>query len=102
MEGVIWAGMTAGTAVFANSAPPESLKDVAARIAHDVPLLLIHADHGGGGEELTAEYGAAAAPNTPTTVWEIPESGHTQGIEARPAEYEQRVIGFLDAALLGR
>jgi hypothetical protein len=28
-------------------------------------------------------------------------SKHTGGIDARPAEYEQRVIAFFDDALLG-
>jgi hypothetical protein len=94
---VIWAGLTAGTAIFADSAPPPSLADLTAQI-EDVPLLLIHSGHGGGGEELTADYAAAA--RTPTTLWEIPEAGHTEGLTARPAEYERRVMGFLDAALL--
>jgi hypothetical protein len=32
----------------------------------------------------------------------VPGAGHTGGIEARPAEYERRVVGFFDDALLGR
>ena len=32
--------------------------------------------------------------------WEIPESGRTGGIEARPPEYERRVVGFFERALL--
>jgi pimeloyl-ACP methyl ester carboxylesterase len=38
---------------------------------------------------------AAAAPAA--QLWEIPEAGHTGGLRAHPAEYEQRVIGFLDS-----
>jgi hypothetical protein len=34
-------------------------------------------------------------------VWKIAEAGHVGGLAARPREYEQRVVGFLDAALLG-
>jgi hypothetical protein len=30
----------------------------------------------------------------------VPGSRHTGGIDARPAEYEQRVVAFFDAALL--
>jgi len=32
----------------------------------------------------------------------VPGSGHTGGINARPKEYERRVIGFFDRALLRR
>jgi pimeloyl-ACP methyl ester carboxylesterase len=34
-------------------------------------------------------------------LWTLPESGHTAGLRTRPAEYERRVIAFLDAALVG-
>ncbi len=34
-------------------------------------------------------------------LWEIPEAGHTGGLRARPAEYERRVIDFLDYASTG-
>ena len=34
-------------------------------------------------------------------MWKIPEAEHMMGVEARPQEYEQRVIGFFDDALLG-
>jgi hypothetical protein len=36
----------------------------------------------------------------PKQLWEIPGAGHTGGLETRPREYERRVIGFLDEALL--
>ena len=41
------------------------------------------------------------AASEPKTLWEIPESKHTGGMAARPAEYERRVVGFFDDALLG-
>ena len=41
-----------------------------------------------------------AAAGQPKQIWEIPEAAHTGGIEARPKEYERRVIGFFDRALL--
>jgi hypothetical protein len=31
----------------------------------------------------------------------VPGSGHVGGIDARPTEYERRVSGFFDDALLG-
>ena len=42
-----------------------------------------------------------AAGGEPRTIWELPDAGHTGGIEARPAEYERRVIAFFDEGLLG-
>jgi uncharacterized protein len=61
------------------------------------PILLIAAPNSKHGEELNRGYYAAA--REPKTLWEIPESGHVGGMEARPAEYERRVVGFFDDAL---
>jgi hypothetical protein len=33
-------------------------------------------------------------------MWKVPDSGHTGGIDAHPHEFERRVVGFLDEALL--
>ena len=57
------------------------------------------ASDGQGGEELNPDYFEAAGE--PKTLWEIPEGGHTGGIDAQPEEYEARVVGFFDRALLG-
>ena len=91
-----YAVQTAAVAVLAGAAPPPSLADLVPRIAPR-PILLIEAGRGAGGEELNAEYLEAARP--PKARWRIPEAGHTGGYEARPAEYERRVVSFLDAAL---
>jgi hypothetical protein len=40
------------------------------------------------------------AAGEPKAIWKVPGSGHTGGLDARPAEYERRVIGFFDRALL--
>jgi hypothetical protein len=87
------ASKTASIALFSNQTPPESLKDLSARI--EQPALLIIAPNSGYGEELSRDYARAAG----ASLWEIPESGHVGGIRARPAEYERRVIGFFDEAL---
>ena len=89
--------VTPGVALFSNDLPPPSLEDLVGRIAPR-PVFLIYAVPGQGGEaELTqAFYDAAGAPKT---IWRVPGSGHTGGIEARPREYERRVIGFFDDAL---
>jgi fermentation-respiration switch protein FrsA (DUF1100 family) len=92
-----WSVMTAATTVFANHAPPPDLTDLVGRIAPR-PVIFIYTPNGQGGEMLnTTYYGAAGEPKT---LWEIPEAGHTGGIEARPEEYEQRVVAFFDQALL--
>jgi pimeloyl-ACP methyl ester carboxylesterase len=76
--------------------PPPSLHDVLPELGAR-PVLLI----GAGGDKaeipVTRAYAEAVGPTAQT--WEIPEAGHTGGLRARPAEYERRVIGFLDEAL---
>jgi hypothetical protein len=89
---------TASTAVFSNRRPPRHLKTLVPRIAPR-PLLLIAAPNSNHGEELNRDYYRAAGE--PKALWELPESRHIGGIAARPAEYERRVSGFFDRALLG-
>ena len=90
---------TAALAVLSGTAPPPSLEDVAARISPR-SLLLIYAGRGAGGEDLNAAFYRAAAQ--PKAIWRIPEARHVGGLNARPREYERRVVGFFDEALLGR
>jgi uncharacterized protein len=90
---------TAALAVLSDTAPPASLTDLTPRIAPR-PILLIYAGKGGGGEELNPDYYEAASQ--PKSIWEIPEAGHAGGFQARPDEYEQRVVRFFDRALLGQ
>jgi uncharacterized protein len=61
-------------------------------------VFFIYAGHGAGGEEYNPDYFADAG--APKAIWKIPEAGHTGGYQARPREYEQRVVGFFDHALL--
>jgi uncharacterized protein len=93
----IWAGLTAGTAVFSGHAPPPNLNDVVDRISPR-PVFFIYASSGQGGEELSQDYYESA--RQPKLVWKVPGATHTNGIEARPREYERRMIGFFDGALL--
>jgi pimeloyl-ACP methyl ester carboxylesterase len=53
----------------------------------------------GAPEEIPVNRRYAEAAGSSAQLWEIPEAGHTGGLRSRPAEYEQRVIGFLDDAL---
>ena len=92
--------LTGATAVFSNHRPPAPLVEVIGRIAPR-PVFLIYADPGMGGEVVTQpKYFAAAGE--PKAIWKVPGAEHTGGIDARPLEYERRVIGFYDDALLDR
>jgi hypothetical protein len=92
--------VTPAVALFSDSLPPPSLEDLSGRISPR-PLFLVYAVPGQGGEaELSETYYDAA--REPKEIWLVPGAGHTGGIEAEPAEYERRVVGFFDAALLQR
>jgi dienelactone hydrolase len=90
---------TAAGVVLANRMPPGGLVDALPRIAPR-PVLLISGGHGSADEELNSVYRDAGGPTV--THWEIAEAGHTGGLAAVPDEYERRVVGFFDQALLGR
>ena len=89
---------TPATALFGNDLPPPSLKDLVPRIAPR-PVFFIYAGRKpSGGEELNEKFYAAAGQ--PKALWRIANAAHTGGITAQPREYERRVIGFFDRALL--
>ena len=89
---------TAALTTFSGHTPPSSLRDLVARIAPR-PIFLMYAENGGGGEELTPQYYAAAGQ--PKQEWLVPDAGHTGGLATHPEEYERRVIEFFDQGLLG-
>ena len=93
----VWAGITAGTAVFSNHAPPPNLNHLVERISPRA-VFLIYAKGGQGGEELSQDFYESAGE--PKQIWEVPEGGHVGGLDARPREYERRVVAFFDQALL--
>ena len=92
--------LTAATIVLGGNLPPPSLE----RLVHHIaprPVYLIYGGRGQAAERaLTPAYYRAAAQ--PKALWEIPEAEHTGGLEARPRQYEQRIVDFLDQALLGQ
>jgi hypothetical protein len=90
-----WVVQTAALAVLGDAQPPEDLKRLAGRIAPR-PVLLVEAAQGAGGEELNDVYARAAGPTA--SLWQA-RGAHTGALAAQPAEYERRVVGFLDRAL---
>jgi uncharacterized protein len=76
---------------------PEPLDRLVPRISPRA-IMLIEAGHGQSGETLNPLYFERAGE--PKEYWLIPESNHTGGLETRPEEYERRVVGFFDRALL--
>ena len=89
--------ITAGLTLFSNSPPPPLMQDIIGRIAPR-SVFLIWATHGVDTEVLNEKYFQRAGE--PKTLWEIPDAKHVGGLAARPAEYERRVVGFFDRALL--
>ena len=77
---------------------PPDLARLVSRISPR-PILVIHALHGLDDESLNRVYCANA--HQPKALWEVPQSGHTGALQAPPQQYESRVVGFLDRALLG-
>jgi hypothetical protein len=88
-------------ATFTSELPPPSLKSEVARIA-PTPVFFIYGEHGQGGTETKPNNGFYAAEREPKQIWEVPNGQHVAGITTAPEEYERRVVGFLDEALLGR
>jgi uncharacterized protein len=92
--------MTGALRLFSNHAPPPAIVERIGRIAPR-SVLLIYAEPGMGGED-TRQPKYYAAAGEPKGIWKVPGSAHTGGIDARPKEYERRVIAFFDRALLGQ
>jgi hypothetical protein len=86
----------AGLLLFANEPPPTSLVELTPRIAPR-PVLLIWAPNGGNRETMNPEYQRLIGPSA--ELWQIDDAMHVEGIHRHPAEYERRVVGFLDRAL---
>ena len=89
---------TAAGVVLADHLPPTDLADLMPRIAPR-PVLLIRGMQGNADEALNRVYREAGGASV--ALWEVDRAGHTGGISAVPAEYERRMVGFFDAALLG-
>jgi len=93
--------LTTALAIFTNELPPPSLQSEVAKIA-PTPVLFVYGENGQGGTETVPNQGFYAAAREPKQIWEVPNGQHVAGITTAPEEYERRVVGFLDDALLGR
>ena len=91
--------MTTATTVFQNHGPRPRPEERIGLIAPR-PVFLMYAVPGIGEEDIRQPKFYAAA-GEPKSMWRVPGADHTGGFEAQPAEYERRVIAFLDDALLG-
>jgi fermentation-respiration switch protein FrsA (DUF1100 family) len=78
------------------ASPPIDLEAAVIRAA-PAPILLIAAGDVED-EHLVAQRLQTAAPVS-IEVWVVPGSGHTGGLDTAPAEWERRVVDFLDTAL---
>ena len=90
--------LSAGVSLFSNESKPPNLLDLIGEIAPR-PVMLIYAVDGQGGEELNEQYYEAAGE--PRELWAVAEGGHVGSQAAQPEEFERRVVGFFDDALLG-
>ena len=93
-----WTLLTAGR-VYSGSSPGPPLEESVAKIS-PTPLLLIAA--GGFPTEIEFNRHYAEAAREPFEYWELPDVGHTAAVRERAREYERRVIGLFDEALLQR
>jgi dienelactone hydrolase len=104
-SGVMWQNLigdavaTVGTAVATSNTPPEDLKSLVGKST--TPAFFVYGEHGQYIEE-PANKGFYAEAKGPKEIWEVPGSKHMGGIDAQPAAYEQRIVGFFDRFLLKR
>jgi uncharacterized protein len=88
---------TVGTALFTSNTPPADLKSLVAKI--DNPVFFVYGEQGQSTEK-PANDAFYKAKRGPKEIWEVPGSKHMGGIDARPKDYEHRVVGFFDRTLL--
>ena len=91
--------LIAALTIFTDEPAPPSLNSEVAKIA-PTPVFFVYGEHGQGGSETRPNKGFYATAREPKQIWEVPNGQHIAGITTEPEEYERRVIGFLDDALL--
>jgi uncharacterized protein len=91
--------VTAGTALSTSDTPPADLRSLVPKIEN--PVFFIYGAKGQPTEK-PANDEFFKVKHGPKEIWEVPSSGHIGGIDAQPAAYEKRVVGFFDRWLLKR
>jgi uncharacterized protein len=87
-----------GYGFLSGESRPPSLETLVPRISPR-PLMIVST---GRAYEQTMGRVWFAAAKEPKQLYELPDAPHTRGLAAHPREYESRVVGFLDRALLER
>lgn len=77
-------------------AKPRPLFDLVREAAHTQPLLLI------GTVAYEREFERAYTRGTRAQLWELPQTGHTQGLREHPAAYRARVLALFRRGLAPR
>ncbi len=87
------------TALLTDAPRPASLRSslAAATTRPDPAAFLLVAAGEVETESLAADHIAGSSDGVQT--WVVPGSGHTRGLRTDPAEWERRVVGFLDGSL---
>jgi len=89
---------SAATAAFTGQMPPTDLRRLVPSISAATFFIYGARGQPAEGPANKAFYAAARGPKH---LWQVPGAGHIGGTEARPLEYEQRVVAFFDRELLG-
>ena len=87
-------GVSVRTGVHTPPGVPQAINKIAPR-----PILFISTGQGLAQRLIRYYYSLAQEPKR---LWEIPETHHGGQVQARPEEYEEKVIEFFDSALLGK
>jgi uncharacterized protein len=86
----------AAARLLTNEQPPIPLQSATRRITPRPVLLISGSDQQEA--DLNRAYAAAGGPTTHW--WALPDTAHTKALTTHPAPYQQRVLSFLDTALL--
>jgi hypothetical protein len=81
-------------ALLTGESEPAPLASVVGRI--HVPVLLI-ASSAGDERALDTIFRDRIGPDA--SLWYVADTGHTRGLADHPAEYERRVLAFLETAI---
>ena len=81
------------TGLLTGAPTPPSLAS-SLRASAPRPVLLIASKAEIQGDRLLRK-----ASSSNVELWELPDTGHTEGLAAHPAAWESHVIGFLDRSL---